>query len=66
MHSNDAMHAELSRTVEDLAQWLDVVEGGLTQMLESAGEPTIEEEQEQEDGSALPDTLAAYSGLINP
>lgn len=67
MHSDDATHAELARTVDDLAQWLNVVEVGLTQMLESAGEPTIEEEQEQEDGSApLSDPLAAYSELINP
>ena len=68
MYSNDAMHAELARSVDDLAQWLNVVEVGLTHMLESAGEPTIEEEQEQEDGSGgtvLPDPLAAYSELIN-
>lgn len=69
--SDDAMHAELARTVDDLAQWLGVVEVGLTQMLETAGEPTIEEEQEQEDSggggaAALPDALAAYAELVNP
>lgn len=49
MHSHEATHTQLARTVEDLAQWLSVVEFGLTQMLEKASEDTIEEEQEQED-----------------
>ena len=66
MHSNETMHAELAKTVEDLGQWLNVVEVGLKEMLESAGEPTIEEEQEQEDGSALSNRLAAFSEFLNP
>lgn len=49
MHSHEATHTQLARTVEDLAQWLSVVEFGLTQMLDKASEDTIEEEQEQED-----------------
>ena len=47
--SHEGTHAQLARTVEDLAQWLSVVEVGLTQMLENVGELTIEEEQEQDD-----------------
>lgn len=42
------MHAELARTVDDLAQWLGVVEAGLGQLLDG-GEDTIEEEAELED-----------------
>ncbi|KAH9937727.1 Pkinase-domain-containing protein [Amylocystis lapponica] len=49
MHSHEATHVELARTVEDLASWLSVVELGLTQMLDKANQDTIEEEQEQED-----------------
>ena len=65
--SDEAMHAELARTVDDLAQWLGVVEAGLAQMLETAGEPTIEEEQEDGGGAAaLPDPLAAYAELVDP
>jgi hypothetical protein len=54
VQSPDAMHAELARTVDELAQWLSVVEVGLTQMLDGACEDTIEEEQEwQDDGPPL-------------
>ena len=52
MHSHEATHTQLARTVEDLAQWLSVVEFELTQMLEKASEDTIAEEQEQEDSPA--------------
>lgn len=48
LQSNDIMHAELARTVDDLAQWLGVVEAGLGQLLDG-GEDTIEEEAELED-----------------
>ncbi|KII92284.1 hypothetical protein PLICRDRAFT_103827 [Plicaturopsis crispa FD-325 SS-3] len=44
--SHEATHIELARTVDDLTQWLSVVEVGLTGMLEKAFEDTIEEEQE--------------------
>ncbi len=61
MHSHDATHLQLARTVEDLAQWLSVVELGLSQILDKANEDTIEEEQEQED------TPAAYThDLVDP
>ena len=48
LQSDDLMHAELARTVDDLAQWLGVVEVGLGALLDS-GEDTIEEEAEAED-----------------
>jgi len=48
LQSNDAMHAELARTVDDLAQWLGVVEAGLGTLLDG-GEDTIEEEAEAEE-----------------
>ena len=48
MHSHEETHTQLARTVDDLAQWLSVVEIGLTQMLEKASEDTIEEEQEED------------------
>lgn len=53
METHESTHLELARTVEDLAQWLSVVEVGLSQILDHAIENTIEEEQEQEDASAL-------------
>ena len=51
LRSNDAMHAELARTVDDLAQWLGVVEADLGALLD-IGEDTIEEETEAEDAFA--------------
>lgn len=51
--SHEGTHAQLAKTVEDLAQWLSVVEVGLTQMLENVGELTIEEEQEQDDAGPV-------------
>jgi hypothetical protein len=49
MASHDATHAELSRTVEDLSQWLSAVEVGLAAILDNSLEDTIEEEQEHLD-----------------
>ncbi|CDO69195.1 hypothetical protein BN946_scf185042.g97 [Trametes cinnabarina] len=46
MHSHEATHAELARTVDELQQWMSVVEAGLTQMLDRPNQDTIEEEQE--------------------
>ncbi|KAI0633588.1 hypothetical protein C8Q77DRAFT_1157780 [Trametes polyzona] len=46
MHSHEATHSELARTVDELQQWMSVVEAGLTQMLERPSQDTIEEEQE--------------------
>lgn len=46
MTSHEVTHAELARTVDDLTQWLSVVEVGLSRMLDFAGEDTIAEEQE--------------------
>ncbi|KAI0358657.1 Pkinase-domain-containing protein [Trametes cingulata] len=46
MHSHEATHAELARIVDELQQWMSVVEAGLTHMLERPEQDTIEEEQE--------------------
>ena len=53
MRSHEETHTQLARTVDDLAQWLSVVEIGLTQMLDKASEDTIEEEQEQEESPVV-------------
>jgi hypothetical protein len=47
MTSKERTHAELARTVDDLMQWLSVVEVGLIGMLERSNDLTIEEEQEE-------------------
>lgn len=46
MGSRDDTHAELAHIVEDLAQWLAVVENGLSDLLAAPAVDTIEEEQE--------------------
>lgn len=46
MHSHEATHAELARTVDELQQWMSVVEAGLAQMLDRTTQDTIEEETE--------------------
>ena len=46
VHSHEATHLELARTVDELQQWMSVVEAGLTQMLDRPNQDTIEEEQE--------------------
>jgi len=46
MLSHEAAHIELARTVDDLTQWLSIVEVGLIGMLDKINEDTIEEEQE--------------------
>lgn len=46
MNSRDDTHAELARTVDELAQWLSVVETGLSDLLLSPAVDVIEEEQE--------------------
>ena len=51
LQSDDAMHAALARTVDDLAQWLAVVEVGLTGVLDKMGADIIEEEGETDDGT---------------
>lgn len=47
MGSRDDTHAELAHIVEDLAQWLVVVENGLSDLLAMPAVDTIEEEQEE-------------------
>lgn len=48
MTSHDGTHAELAKTVEDLTQWLSIVEVGLSTMLDFTDEDTIAEEQEDQ------------------
>ena len=46
MGSRDDTHTELAHMVEDLAQWLAVVENGFSDLLATPAVDTIEEEQE--------------------
>jgi hypothetical protein len=46
MGSRDDTHGELANIVENLAQWLAVVEDGLSDLLATPAVDTIEEEQE--------------------
>lgn len=46
MGSREDTHTELAHMVEDLAQWLAVVENGLSDLLATPAVDTIEEEQE--------------------
>lgn len=52
MLSHESTHAELAQTVDDLTRWLSVVEVGLSRMLETPGEDTITEEQEEHTDNA--------------
>ncbi|KAI0663357.1 hypothetical protein C8Q70DRAFT_949240 [Cubamyces menziesii] len=68
MHSHEATHTELARTVDELQQWMAVVEAGLTQMLERPSQDTIEEEQEDVivyDRSAAAGSRAQVSSLAD-
>ncbi|OCH88887.1 Pkinase-domain-containing protein [Obba rivulosa] len=51
MLSHDATHGELARTVDELSQWLSIVENGLTQLLDADNRDTIAEEREQEEAT---------------
>ena len=54
MRSHEGTHVELARTVEDLSQWLSVVEVGLSGMLDITSEDfTITEEHEDLKGTDL-------------
>ncbi|KAJ7262278.1 kinase-like domain-containing protein [Mycena haematopus] len=44
--TNESTHTELARTIDDLSQWLSIVETGLGNMLEMTYASTIAEEQE--------------------
>jgi protein-serine/threonine kinase len=46
MLSRDGTHAELARTIDDLRQWLSVVETDLIGLVDKACDDRIEEEQE--------------------
>ncbi|KZT28925.1 hypothetical protein NEOLEDRAFT_1057137 [Neolentinus lepideus HHB14362 ss-1] len=47
MTSHDLTHAQLAKTVDELAAWLQVVEVGLTTMLDRTNQDIIEEEREE-------------------
>lgn len=63
MGSDENTHAELARTVDDLARWLSVVELGLTGMLDAGGTDTIEEEEEAVNTFAAEDDSEEFSFL---
>ncbi|KAJ6586809.1 Pkinase-domain-containing protein [Mycena vulgaris] len=44
--TSESTHMELARTIDDLSQWLSIVETGLGNMLDMSYASTIEEEQE--------------------
>ena len=52
MGSRDDTHVELAHIVEDLSQWLAVVENGFSDLLATPAVDTIEEEQEELVGHA--------------
>jgi hypothetical protein len=68
--THDSTHAELARTVEDLQQWLSVVEIGLVGMLDKVYADTIEEEQEEiasdVENETDEDPSAEYPGGTGP
>ena len=71
MGSRDDTHAELAHIVEDLAQWLVVVENGLSDLLALPAVDTIEEEQEDSGGyyegfsSGLEDRYETQSDILS-
>lgn len=48
MTSHESTHNELAKTVDDLSQWLSLVEKGLSAMLDFPDADTITEEQEEQ------------------
>ncbi|KAJ7078944.1 Pkinase-domain-containing protein [Mycena belliarum] len=56
--TSESTHAELARTIDDLSQWLSIVENGLGNMLDMSYASTIEEEQEGSTGD--PEDEARY------
>lgn len=67
MQSHEATHAALARTVDDLAQWLSVVDVGLTHLLDQGSQDTIQEEQEQDstDEDDIPPSLRQVAQVAN-
>ncbi|KAG5643606.1 hypothetical protein DXG03_000614 [Asterophora parasitica] len=62
--TTDSTYSELARTIDDLTQWLTVVEVGLSGMLNKVYTDTIEEEQEVP--SDTEDDEAATPNLARP
>jgi len=44
--SREQLHNEMTQTIEQLANWLTILKGGLTSILNSLPDDVIEEEQE--------------------
>jgi hypothetical protein len=71
MGSRDDTHTELAHIVEDLAQWLAVVENGLSDLLATPAVDTIEEEQEELGGyydefsSGLEDSYETQNDVLS-
>ena len=75
MHSHEATHAELARTVDELQQWMSVVEAGLAQMLDRTMQDTIEEETEDvvlyptthdDDSLSVEDSTSSRTAVPSP
>jgi len=49
LQSREETHAELARTIDELAQWLQIVETGFTTLLNHVDEGIIEEGSEDGD-----------------
>ena len=67
--THDSTHAELARTVEDLQQWLSVVEVGLVGMLDKVYADTIGEQEEiasDIENKTDEDPSAEYPGGTGP
>jgi hypothetical protein len=60
--SPETIHVELARIVDDLRQWLSIVEAGLIGVLDKVNEDTIEEEQE--DVAADIDDESQYEDFV--
>jgi len=71
MGSRDDTHTELAHIVEDLAQWLAVVENSLSDLLATPAVDTIEEEQEELGGyydefsSGLEDSYETQNDVLS-
>lgn len=59
VHSHAATHDALARTVDELQQWMTVVEAGLTHMLDRTARDTIEEEAAEAEDVVVYERAAA-------
>lgn len=66
MTSHESTHSELAKTVEDLSQWLLLVEKGLSAMLDFPDADTITEEQEEQPSVSEDTWMDASAGASIP